>query len=117
MTMIKKQNEMVTNLHEQLWGGKGSVEIQAIFTTSEMTKNTRLFAKVTLNPNCSIGLHPHNGEEEYYYITKGKALVEDDGITAEVGVGDAILTGGGKSHSILNNTDEPMEFIAIIIAY
>ena len=115
--MIKNAGEMVTEIKNQLRGGKGSVEMTHIFMQDEMIGRSRLVAKITINPGSSIGMHEHAGEEEIYYITGGKGIVNDNGTVKEVTVGDAILTGNGASHSIENNGEEPLEFIAVILVY
>jgi len=115
--MIKRSNEMVQEIKEQMRGGKGSVEITHILNQNEINGKSRLIAKVTLNPGCSIGWHEHVNEEEMYYIIKGKAVVDDNGQKHELNHGDASLTVGGKSHSIENAGDEPLEFIAVILLY
>ncbi|MCX7710769.1 MAG: cupin domain-containing protein [Clostridia bacterium] len=115
--MIKKAEQMVREIREQMRGGKGSVEIAHIFNQDELKGKTRLCAKITLNPGCSIGIHEHVNEEEIFYIIKGKALVEDNGIKQEVQAGDAIVTGGGASHAIENTGNEPLEIMAVILLY
>jgi mannose-6-phosphate isomerase-like protein (cupin superfamily) len=59
-------------------------------------------------------LHPHNADEEIYYILKGNALFHDDGIDKELKPGDVTITGGGATHSIEAVGSEPLELIAIV---
>lgn len=115
--MIRNAGEMVTEIKNQMRGGKGSIKMTHIFKQDELIGKSRLVAKITINPGSSIGMHDHTGEEEIYYITGGKGIVNDNGITKEVTVGDAILTGNGASHSIENNGVEPLEFVAVILVY
>lgn len=115
--MIKKANEMVTDLKHQMRGGNGTVEMTHIFKQDELTGKARLFAKITLNPGCSIGLHNHEAEEEIYYIIKGKAIVNDNGNISEVTAGDAVLTGNGAFHYIENKEEEPIVMIAVILLF
>lgn len=115
--MIKRMSDMKAEIREQMRGGKGSVEMIHILNREEMKGKVRLFAKIVLNPGCSIGLHEHVDEEEAYYILKGKGTVTDSGKTSTVEAGDVILTGDGGSHSIENTGDEPLEFIAVVMLY
>lgn len=115
--MVKKIEEMRTEIKEKMRGGNGSVEILHILEKDEMKGKVRLFAKVTLNPGASIGVHDHIGEEEVYYILKGTGTVNDNGTEKVVHVGDAILTGNGAFHAIENTGDEPLVFMASIILY
>jgi mannose-6-phosphate isomerase-like protein (cupin superfamily) len=115
--MIRKAEEMVKVVKEQMRGGIGSVEFTHIFKQEELTGKARLLAKISINPGCSIGMHEHVNEEEIYYILKGKGIVEDNGVRQEVNIGDAVLTGGGACHFIENTGDETLEFMAVILLY
>ena len=115
--MVKKANEMVSEIKEQMRGGKGSVEMLHIFKQDEIKGKVRLIAKITINPGCSIGLHEHKAEEEIYYIMNGTGIVNDNGTEREVSAGDAVLTGGGAFHSIENKKDIPLQLLAVILVY
>lgn len=56
-------------------------------------------------------------KEEVYYILRGRAEVVDDGQVQELGPGEAVLTGNGRSHAIANVGDEPVELLAVILTY
>lgn len=115
--MVKKNNEMITEIRENMRDGKGNVEITHIYKNDELKGNVRLCARVKINPGCSIGVHEHVQEEEIYYILSGRGIVIDDGIPKELGVGDAVLTRDGASHSIECIGDEPLILMAIINLY
>ena len=113
--MLKRAKDMLKDIKEQVRGGKGSVEMTQLFKNDETyTKKIKFLARVVLNPGCSIGLHPHDVDEEFYYILKGKALFNDNGELKELLPGDATVTGGGTTHSLENIGDEPLEFMAIV---
>jgi len=115
--MIKRNPDMVREIRSNMRGGNGNVEICHIFKPEELKGKTRLNAKITLEPGCSIGLHEHVGEEEIYYILKGIATVNDNGNISTLYPGDAVLTGNGASHSIENNGSETLELMALILLY
>lgn len=115
--MIKRANEMVKEIKEQMRGGKGSVEILHVFQQEELKGKARLCAKITINPDSSIGLHQHDNEEEIFYIINGQGMVNDNGTFSEVGVGDSIITGNGASHAVENTGDTPLEMMAVILLY
>ncbi len=115
--MVKKMEQMKKEIREKMRGGNGSIEILHILEKEEMKGKVRMFARVTLNPGSSIGEHDHVGEEEAYYILKGTAQVNDNGILKTVHAGDVILTGDGAYHAIENTGDEPLEFMAVILLY
>ncbi|NLK09109.1 MAG: cupin domain-containing protein [Firmicutes bacterium] len=115
--MIKRAEEMVREIRENMRDGSGSVEILHIFQGHELKGRARLCAKITLEPGCSIGFHHHDDEEEIFYIIRGKGIVDDDGNKVEVAAGDAVLTGGGRGHAIANNGSESLEIMAVILTY
>lgn len=115
--MIRREAEMQVEVRKEMRGGKGEVEIKHIFRKDELTGKCRLLARITLAPGSSIGLHEHIDEEEVFYIIRGRGQVVDNGTTVEVSAGDAVLTGGGKSHSIENIGDEPLELMAVVLLY
>lgn len=112
--MIKKKNEMTTSIREKMRGGSGSV-----LATSLMDEGTiahcRLFSELKLEKGCSIGQHDHVNETEYYLITGGQGIVTEADGEKTVSAGDLVITGGGASHAIRNDGDEPLTFIALII--
>lgn len=115
--MIKNANEMISEIKNQMRGGKGSVELTHILKQDEIKGKARLIARITLNSGCSIGLHEHVAEEEIFYIINGKGIVNDNGTEREVSAGDAVLTGNGGSHSIENKENMPLQFLAVILVY
>ncbi len=115
--LIKVGVQMQSEIRSQMRGGVGNVEIMEIFTPQELKGKCRLLAKITIPVGGSIGLHEHGEEEEIYYIIQGKAKVTDAGVVRELGVGDAVLTGGGASHAIENIGAEPLVFMATILTY
>ena len=115
--MIRRAEEMEREIRKEMRGGKGEAHFTHVYKKDELKGNSRLFARITLNPGCSIGDHTHNEEEEIYYILTGKGLVIDNGEATEVFAGDAVLTRDGATHSIENTGDEPLEFVAVINLY
>jgi mannose-6-phosphate isomerase-like protein (cupin superfamily) len=115
--MIKKSSEMLKELKDQMRGGKGTIEITHIMNQTDLKGQARMFAKITIEPGCSIGYHEHAKEEEIYYIIKGKGVVNDNGSIYEMNIGDSVITGNGASHSIENTGKETLELLAVILVY
>lgn len=113
--MIKRFEDMITEIRENMRDGKGSVKITHIFEQKEFTTKVRLFAKFDINPGCSIGLHEHKHEEEVYYIISGKGKLIDNNEESIVNSGDAVLTGNGGTHSIENIGSVPLIMFGVII--
>jgi len=115
--MIKRSADMVREVRERMREGTGTVEFLHVFRKEEMKGKARLFARLRLPPGSSIGYHPHDGEEEVFYILSGTGVVNDQGVTSEVAPGDAVLTGGGNGNSIANQGTVPLELLAVILLY
>lgn len=115
--MIKRKSEMTENLVENMRGGEGATKMKPIFTREEIMGKCRLFNIITLDPGCSIGTHTHDQEEEIYYILSGTGTVNDNGQLVKVEPGDAVKTGNGEFHSIKNDGDVPLVFMAVILLF
>ena len=60
--------------------GKGCAEVHEIVPEKDLYGHGKLYAKVVLKPNSSVGWHRHVGETEPYYILEGEGIfVDDDG--------------------------------------
>jgi len=114
--MVIHRNEMKVEDKEKMRDGEGTTHLTYL-VDSNSQKNARMFAEITLNPECSIGYHQHDSETEYYFILSGTGTVNDDGTEVEVKQGDSIITGNGASHSIRNTGSVPLVFHAIIVTY
>ncbi len=115
--MIKKMAEMAVETRENMRGGAGTVTLQHLFKADEIKARSRLCARLTIPPGAGIGAHRHDGEDELFVVIKGEGVVDEDGGTARVTAGDAILTGQGASHAIRNEGTEPLEILAVIMCY
>ncbi len=115
--MIRRKSDMVTKSVEKMRDGEGFTQMMSIFSNEEMMGKCRLFNVITLEPGCSIGTHIHDQEEEIYYILSGKGIVDDNGTMVNVGPGDAVKTGNGEFHSIKNDGNEPLVFMAVVILF
>lgn len=110
--MIRKE---VCTPTPNLAGGKGVAKVYHIQTKEELNKAGRLYAKVVLEPGCSVGWHRHVNETEPYYILKGEGtFVDNDGSRTLVHAGDICTIENGQFHSIENNSDEDLEFIGLV---
>ncbi len=115
--MIKKNADMTCEVRERMRGGAGSVSIRHIFKQEEFTAPVRLCAQLTLPPGAGIGPHTHATEDEVYVILRGAGILDDGKTQTRVEAGDAVLTGNGESHAILNDGEEPLELMALITCY
>ncbi len=116
--MIKKNGEYKIDLRKEMRGGNGEVKIEHLWDAgTELKADTRLWARLTLAPSCSIGFHNHDNEEEVFYIVSGNAEADDNGTPVKLSAGDTILTGNGAGHAIKNIGEADLVIIAVISSY
>jgi len=112
--MIIKENAMKVEEQAHVQKGDGTVIFKSLMENGSV-KHSRLFSEVTLKKGCSIGYHEHIKETEYYWIMSGTGIVEEKSGEKIVSQGDLVVTGNGESHSIRNEKDEDLVFMALII--
>ena len=100
---------------EKRFGGKGHLIADSILTANETSGGCRMYSEITLEAGCSLGVHPHNGETETYFILSGKGLYNDNGKEYEVSSGDVLFCDDGESHALENIGDTDLKFVALIL--
>ena len=114
--MIRRKNEMVVEDVEHLREGEGTVHMTKLINVpEELCGKGRAYTRSILNPGCSIGTHPHEGESELFYILTGTGIYNDNGTEVTVSAGDVTICAPGESHGIANRSDEVLELVALII--
>ena len=114
--MIRKADEFRIEYKEHMRGGDGTVQLTHFITgPAELEDKGRLFAKITLNPGCSIGYHVHEKDAELFYILTGTAEYNDNGAMRTVSAGDVTICPAGTGHGIANRTDGVVELVAVIV--
>lgn len=107
----KEQVEMVNGLA----GGKGPAKVCHVVTRDELMGHGRMYARVILPPGSTVGWHQHKHDTEPYYILKGEAdFIDNDHSVTKVHAGDVCLIKVGQFHSLENNSDSDVEFMALI---
>ena len=118
--MHRFNDQYPVEIREKMKGGTGSVRFEHIWkknSNDEMKSSCRMFARITLEPGCSVGRHRHEGEEEIFYILSGRARAWDNGEWAELGPGDSTICRSGEEHSMECLGDEPCVYLAAIPVY
>lgn len=100
---------------ENMCGGKGHVIISHILGEKELNGKCGLYAKVTIEPGCTLGYHEHHGESETYYILSGTGAYNDNGTVRPVKPGDITFTPDNHGHGLDNTGDDDLVFMALII--
>ena len=112
--MIKMLPDMEVAHVENRGNIAGTMDKQTILTPPEMFGMAKMFAKITLKPGGKIKEHAHTDDAEAYYLLQGEAVVNDGGERRVLRAGDAVFTGHGNKHSIGNETEEDVVFLAVI---
>ena len=68
---------------------------------------------MVLPPGSSIGVHPHIGTEELYFIEAGMAVMVVDDEERLVGPGSAILNPHGHSHGLRNESRDDVHLFVV----
>lgn len=113
--MRREASELKKEVIENQKGGKGYIEVINFFEKEDFLGKGRLFGKTVIKPGNSIGLHPHEGEQEAYYILRGQALYNDNGKEVVLEPGDLVICRDGESHAIECIGEEDLEFIMLIL--
>lgn len=114
--MIRKSNERITAKKPGPFGGAGEVTITCLLNSpEEMEAKGRAFNHITVHPGAEIGYHVHTGDAETYYILSGSGVYNDNGTEVTLHAGDVACCAAGEGHGLKNNTDEPIEMIALIL--
>lgn len=116
--MIKTAEQMNKIIQVKMRDGDGQATITKVIESEEMNGKCRLVATITLAPECSIGEHVHENEEEIFYIIKGVATYNDNGEQVTLNAGDSCICLGGQKHSIANRQAEgDLVIFATILTY
>ncbi|MBQ9745565.1 MAG: cupin domain-containing protein [Clostridia bacterium] len=99
---------METQVLPYFKGGEGD------FLVKMFTDGAGKIMRGTLEPGSTIGYHKHEGNCEIIYILSGagKCLYEDG--EEMLAAGDCHYCPCGKSHSLINNGVENLEFFAVV---
>ena len=113
--MVRTKNEQKVE-YKCIRNGNGEAELHLILNgEEELYGKGRLFNHMILAPGRSIGEHMHVGDNEVFYFLKGSGLYNDNGTPVRVHPGDTAVCSSGEIHSLVNDSDEPLEFIALIL--
>lgn len=106
--MILDYSTMETTHIPNFLGGEGTFHAQ--IRVDELGK----ILKGSLDPGSSIGYHTHETSSEIIYILSGIGKVRYDGGEEAVKAGDCHYCPKGHSHALINNSNGPLEFFAVV---
>lgn len=102
-------NEMERNTLPRFKGGDGD------FLVKMFTDGAGKIMRGTLPPGCSIGYHKHEGNCEIIYILSGAGKCKYEDGEETLAAGDCHYCPEGKSHALINNGVENLEFFAVVM--
>ena len=113
--MVRTKKEQTVEF-KCIRNGNGETEMRRILNDAgELYGKGRLFNHMILAPGRTIGEHRHEGDNEIFYFLKGSGTYNDNGTPVRVFPGDTAVCNDGECHSLVNDGDEPLEFIALIL--
>lgn len=108
-------NQRNIEIYEKRAGGKGTIQIERLMNDEQLDGKAKMYAKVTIDPHSSIGVHEHIEDSESYYILSGSGIYTDNDQTYPVTVNDLVFCDAHNKYGLENNTDQPLVFMALIL--
>ena len=96
--------------------GEGTCNEAAVFTKDELKTKLLGIGMTTIHPGSSIGVHPHDDNEEVYLIIAGHGVATIDGHEQRVRPGDVMVNHPGSSHGLRNDSHEELRIFAFAVA-
>jgi len=115
--MVIRGQELEKQEMKEPRGGKGTAARMAYDAACGFEGEITNFALMVLDPKSEIGYHKHEGDMELYLILDGIAKTNDNGTFEILMPGDMLVTKEGESHSLINETNDPVSFLAVIIKH
>ena len=113
--MIRRASDIRQEVRTKARNGNGQVYFNHLLESEEYLNKGRLFGKIVIPPQASIGYHTHTDEMEIFYILEGQATVYQDANTYMLNPGDVMITRAGESHCVENNLSKDLIYVALIL--
>ena len=93
-------------------GGHGQYFVRTLFDAVPGS-SFKYVRDLILYPGSSVGVHPHVGDDEIYFVISGRGVMTVDDEEQVVGPGSAVLTMSGSTHGLRNTGDDDLRiFVA-----
>ncbi len=116
-----KQFDMSTELNGTIDFGSIDEVGTSNFKGGEKTFYAKMFndglnkvLKAHLGPGASIGVHTHDDSSEIMFIASGTGTHIFDGKIRRFAAGDVLYCPKGHSHSLVNDSDGEVYFMAVV---
>lgn len=109
--MVKKFDELDKTIVTSMRNGKGSIILEKM---PIILNHMKMYARITIKKDCSIGVHSHTGDEEIVTVISGKGILNINNKKIDFLPGMINVTKENENHSIENLNDEDLVLIAVI---
>ena len=106
--MLINFSAMLTETIPRFMGGEGEIHAQM-----HVDERNRILHGI-LPPGSSIGYHTHETSSEIVYILSGTGKVKVEDGEEPLKPGDCHYCPKGHAHSLINDSDGPLEFFAVV---
>ena len=113
--MIRRSDEKTVDVRKMFDGAGEAVMHRILNGADEMYGKGRVCSILTLDPDCEIGRHKHEGDCEVFLILSGTGKYLLDGELVDVEPGDILFVDDGEEHYMLNDGMEPLVYVAIVL--
>ena len=112
--MYQSHDQYPVQVIPNMKGGEGHFDVETLVPPQLLGKAGTLFARGTLPPGCSVGLHTHTANMEVCYVLSGSGLVEDaQAGRTRLNPGDTHICLPSDAHKILNDGTVPLVYLAV----
>lgn len=109
--MLTKFDNIQPIIVNNLRGGEGSC---TLYKLEDLPVQYKMFAKIVIHPNSSIGYHAHIGDEEIIYVLDGCGKVIVEGETKELLPGMINVCKENHYHSVINDSNNDLVIMGIV---
>jgi mannose-6-phosphate isomerase-like protein (cupin superfamily) len=93
--------------------GDAPVLFGEAFTAQDFVGKWGFVEYVTVPVRSAIPVHPHEQDEELYFIFQGKGILTLDGQQVEVEAGDLVACRKGSSHGLQNTCSQEIRLLVV----
>ena len=94
---------------------KGEFTLEKLIGPDVMKDKLGLYARVIVPPHSAVPYHKHEGNCEIIYILSGAGKCKYEDGEETLAAGDCHYCPEGKSHALINNGVENLEFFAVVM--
>ncbi len=106
--MVIDFNDIEPKIIPNFKGGEKEISLRISDDGMNRILNGRLL------PGASIGMHTHEEDSETLFVIEGEGHVLEHGGRTPVGAGMCVYCPKGESHSLVNDGEEPLVFLAVV---